>query len=359
MRAAVLVRQGDSSLQLRDDVEALPPRAHEVTVRVAACGICHSDLAALSGSLWIPTPAVMGHEVAGVVEATGSSVTSIQVGDHVVVGVSMPCGRCSNCTDRGSPHLCEALFFDVAAEPHFTAGEEKFAAMGAIGGLADKVTVREEAVVAIPADLPLDLAALLGCGVSTGMGAVRNTARVAHGSSVAVVGVGGVGCAVIQAARIAGAKTILGIDVSSEHSAKAMDVGATDFCTFEELREETSRLTDDGFDYVFDVVGRSATMHASYEATRRGGTLCIVGSGLDTQTLTLRASEIYFHEKRVVGSFHGSSDFRRDIPAYVQMWCEGRLDLQRLVTHRYGFDEINQALQQLGLPHTRRAVVIL
>jgi S-(hydroxymethyl)glutathione dehydrogenase/alcohol dehydrogenase len=359
MHAAVLVRQGDSSLQLRDDVEVLPPRAHEVTIRVAACGICHSDLSAMTGSLWIPTPAVMGHEVAGVVETTGSSVASLEVGDHVVVGVSLPCGRCTNCTTRNSPHLCEALFVDVAAETHFTAGQEKFAAMGAIGGLASKVTVREEAVVAIPADLPLDQAALLGCGVSTGMGAVRNTAQVEPGSSVAVVGVGGVGCALIQGAEIAGAEMVLGVDVSSEHRAKAMEVGATDFCTFEELADTTSRLTDGGFDFVFDVVGKSATMHASYEAARRGGTVCVVGSGPDTETLTLRASEIYFHEKRVVGSFHGSSNFRRDIPEYVRMWREGRLDLQRLVTHRYGFDEINQALQQLGRPETRRAVVIL
>jgi S-(hydroxymethyl)glutathione dehydrogenase/alcohol dehydrogenase len=343
MRAAILNSRGSDGLEIRHDVDVMPPEAHEVTIRIHASGVCHSDLSAIDGTLWIPVPAVMGHEGAGVVVAVGTAVDDVRVGDHVVIAVSLPCGSCRNCTDRDAPHLCGELFFDVAAKPHFVAGAEQFAAMGAIGTFADHVTVRRESVIPVPADVPFDLAALLGCGVTAGVGAVLNTARVRPSSSVVVIGAGGVGTAAVQGARLAGAVVILAVDVTEERAAAALRFGATHACTTADLTQRVKDLTGDGFDYAFECVGRGATMRAAFDAIRRGGTACIVGSGAAAEVLQLSAAEIYYNEKRVTGSYHGSADFRTDVERYLGFWRDGLLDLAGMISHRFPLEQVNDA----------------
>ena len=357
MRAAILSSRHSDQLEIRDDVDVLPPEPNEVTIRIHASGVCHSDLAAIAGSLWIPVPAVMGHEGAGVVTAIGTDVESAAVGDHVVIAVSLACGSCRNCVDRDSPHLCSELFFDMAARPHFSAGELQFAAMGAIGTFADQVTIRQESVIPIAEDVPFGIAALLGCGVTSGMGAVFNTARVQPGSSVVIVGVGGVGMSAVQAARLAGAEIILSVDVNEERAEAAQRFGATHSCAAGELHERAKELTGDGFDYAIECVGLGTSMRAAYDAIRRGGTLCVVGSGAESEVLQLRATEIYFDEKRVTGSYHGSAKFDLDVHRYLDLWRQGTLDLEGLISHRFTLEQVNDALDLMRTGRGIRSVL--
>lgn len=357
MRAAILNSRGSERLEIRRDVTVMPPDANDVSLRIHASGVCRSDLSAMNGTLWIPVPAVMGHEGAGVVTAVGADVEHVNVGDHVVIAVSLPCGACRNCTDRNAPHLCSELFFDVAAKPHFTAGDEQFAAMGAIGAFADQVTVRQESVIRVSPDIPFDVAALLGCGVTSGVGAVLNTARVQPASSVVVIGIGGVGAAAVQGARLAGADVILAVDVTEERAAAAVAFGATHWCTPPELARRVKELTGDGFDYAIECVGRGATMRAAFDSIRRGGTACIVGSGAESEELQLSAAEIYYNAKKVVGSYHGSADFRADVDRYLGFWRDGSLDLAGMISHRFDLEQVNDAFAVMRQGRAIRSVL--
>lgn len=358
MRVAVLESPGRSHLELQDGAECRRPGPSEVTIAVKACGLCHSDIAAMTGDLYIPTPAVMGHEVAGIVSDLGPEVTGLSVGDHVVVSVSLPCGKCVDCVDRRSPHLCGNLFFDVASQVHFRAGTKEFAAMGAIGGFSERVTVRTEAVVKIDPDVPFEIAALLGCGVTCGVGAVLNTAAVEPGSTVAVIGLGGVGMAIVQGTVLAGARTVLGVDISEPKLASALSLGATHACDASDVEALRDQLTEGGFDYCFDAVGRGQTMKLAYDLTRRGGTTCIVGMGGKDEQLNLSANEIYYDEKRLVGSYHGSSDFHREIPMLIDAWRDGKLNLEAIASLKVPLSEINTGIDALLAGTEIRVVVV-
>lgn len=357
MRAAVL-RGVNESVQVEDGVTTRDPGPNEVRVRMAASGVCHSDLSAQNGTVPAMMPMVLGHEGAGVVTQVGENVTSLTEGDHVVIAVSAPCGACADCIG-GSPALCTVLSMPAMMEPRFQLGEETLYGMVGLGTFCDEMVVPVHALIPIPKDVPLEVAALLGCGVLTGVGAAMNAARVEPGSTVVVFGCGGVGMSVIQGARICGASTIVAVDLSDEKLDLARRFGATHGVHPDEVGSVIADLTAGrGFDYGFEVVGRAEVMRAAFDATRRGGTTVVVGVGAMEDFLALSAMEIAFSEKNLRGSIMGSADVRRDVPRLIELWRAGRLDLEGLITHRIDLADVGAGLANMGRPDVVRSVVI-
>jgi S-(hydroxymethyl)glutathione dehydrogenase / alcohol dehydrogenase len=278
-RAAVLREPGKPlSLETIDLADTAPGM---VRVRIAASGVCHSDLTLRNGTLPHPIPAVLGYEGAGVVTAVGEGVTRVAPGDHVILTWSPPCRDCFYC-HAGQPHLCERCLANAMAAPYATAGGEPLHSMMGVSTFAEETVALEAAAVRIDPDVPFEVAALIGCGVTTGVGAALNTARVPAGATVVVVGCGGVGLAVIQGARLAGAARIVAVDLSTEHLAIAEAVGATetvDAGATDPVQEVLARTHWRGADHVFEVVGRSATIQQADAMTRRGRQLTVVGAG--------------------------------------------------------------------------------
>ena len=227
MRAAVLRNTGDEKLEVVDGIEPIPCGPTDVTIKIEATGVCHSDLHAMEGTLPQGAPFVPGHEGAGVISAVGSDVTDLKVGDHVVVAWSPPCGQCNYCTERNQPHLCVMIQFTIAGLPRFKEGDTDLFGMAGTGTFAEYVTLPQEAAIKIDDDVPFDIASLIGCGVSTGVGAAINTAKVQPGSKVVVFGCGGVGISVIQGAKVAGAAVIVAVDLIDEKLEMAKRFGAT------------------------------------------------------------------------------------------------------------------------------------
>ena len=357
MRAAIL-RAVDETVTIVDGVHAADPGPGEVRVRLAASGVCHSDLSAQNGTVPAMMPMVLGHEGAGVVTDVGPGVTTVAEGDHVVIAVSAPCGSCADCIG-GSPSLCTVLSLPAMLEPRFHLGEEPLFAMAGLGTFAEEMVVAAHSVIPIAKDVPLEIAALLGCGVLTGVGAAMNAARIEPGSTVIVFGCGGVGMSVIQGARICGASTIVAVDLNDEKLALARRFGATVGAHPDDVASAVAEYTGGrGFDYSFEVVGNASVMRAALDATRRGGTAVVVGVGRMDDMLSLSAMEIAFGEKTLRGSIMGSADVRRDVPRLIELWRTGRLDLEGLVTHRITLDEIDDGLQRLGSPDVVRSVVV-
>jgi S-(hydroxymethyl)glutathione dehydrogenase/alcohol dehydrogenase len=359
MRAAVLMQSGDRELEVVDDVEVLDPGPGEVTVELKATGVCHSDLSCIDGTMPQPAPAVLGHEGAGVVTAVGPQVTRVAVGDHVVLAWTNPCGWCVNCTSRRAPELCTTRYGTGALEPRFRRGELPLHAMNGIGTFAERTTVQEGAAIRIDDDVPFDIASLIGCGVTTGVGAVVNSAKVEPGSSVVVFGCGGVGIAAVQGARLSGAAPIVAVDVVEQKRELALRFGATHACGPEELEQVSAELTGDGFDYAFEAIGLAATMRAAWDAVHRGGTACVIGAGRQEDRLELSAFEIFFNEKNLVGSYYGSSDVRTDFARMLRLWRAGRLDLDAMITRRSTLGDVNGALEDMAAGRVVRTVLTL
>jgi S-(hydroxymethyl)glutathione dehydrogenase/alcohol dehydrogenase len=346
VKAAVLNQVGDEELAVREDVATTEPGPNEVRIRLRAAGVCHSDLSAMDGTLPAMAPAVVGHEGAGEIVETGDGVTDLALGDHVVLTFVPPCGKCPDCS-RGQPHLCAVYAIASFTEPRFRLGDEPVFGFSGCGTFAEEVVVPREGVVKVPEDIPFELATLLGCGVLTGVGAVINTARIEPGATVAVIGAGGVGISVIQGARLAGASEIVAVDPLTEKHGTARKFGATHAVTPEGLPEVSQAVTGGaGFDYAFEVVGRSATIRSAYDAVRRGGTAVIVGAGGE-DAVAFTAQELFVNEKRILPSFYGSVDVRRDVDRMVALWRAGRLDLEGMVSARIGLDDINDGLDAL------------
>lgn len=344
MRGAVLSAvEGEIEVRSLDTVE---PGEHQVKVRLAASGVCHTDLSVQQGVIPHPTPCVLGHEGAGEVVAVGSAVRSLAPGDHVVLAWVAPCGTCYWCL-RGQANLCAAQMESMMSPPFLCDGQPVFAGLGT-GTFAEETVVHHSAAVRIPKEVPLDLAALIGCGVTTGVGAALNTARVAPGSSVAVFGCGGVGVNVIQGARLAGAAQIVAVDLVDDKLEQARLFGATHVAHPDEVAALGQRLTDGiGFDYTFEAVGRPVTARAAYDASRRGGTVVIVGAGRPEEELRLNLFEIAMMERRVLGSLYGSSDVRLEFPRLVRLWEQGKLLLEPLVSKRIRLDAVSSALEAM------------
>ncbi len=359
MRAAVIHGSGVKEVELRDDATAVGPDPGEVKVRIRATGVCHSDLSILSGTLPNKYPAVIGHEASGDVVEVGEHVTAVSPGDRVVVCWTPACGLCPDCV-AGRPFLCIKYVIEGFTKPRYRLGDGTPAyGMAGCGTWAEEMVVPWEACVQVADDVPYEYAALLGCGISTGVGAVTNTAGVRPGTAVAVVGCGGVGLSVIQGARAAGAATILAIDPLESKHEIAKTFGATHTATPDQATETRNLLTGgQGFDYAFEVVGRSATIRAAWDLARRGGDVIVVGAGSRDDDVRFNAFELLFDGKNLKASLYGGSDLRRDVPRLVELWRAGRIDLESLITRRIRFEDLNDAIATLERGDAIRQVVL-
>lgn len=357
MRAALLHNTGDEKLEIIDDLEVDAPGPGEVTIKIEATGVCHSDLHAMQGSLPQPAPFVPGHEGAGIISAVGEGVTALKEGDHVVVAWSPPCGKCNNCVERKQPHLCVMIQFAIAGVPRFKRNGEDVYGMAGTGTFAEYLTVPQEAAVKIDDDIPFEIASLIGCGVSTGVGAAINTAKVAPGSKVVVFGCGGVGIAAIQGAHVAGAAIIVAVDLNEDKLELAKSFGATHGCKPDDLAALQAELTGDGFDYAFEAIGLPVTMRAAYDAVRRGGTACVIGVGAMDKEVSFNGFEIFFSEKNFMGSYYGSVDVRSDFHRLLSLWKSGQLNLDGMITNRMKIDDINEAFDIMRKGEAIRTVI--
>ncbi|MFR9731195.1 Zn-dependent alcohol dehydrogenase [Saccharopolyspora sp. MS10] len=347
MKAAVLKEIGDARLDVRSDAGVVAPGPNDVHVRIRAAGICHSDVSAMNGTLPALAPGVMGHEGAGEVLAVGDGVADLAPGDRVTVTFVPPCGGCRDCLN-GQPHLCAVHTIAAFTSPRFEVGAEPVFGFAGCGTFAEELVLPRDGAIKIDADVPFEIAALLGCGVLTGVGAVLNTARVEPGSTAVVIGCGGVGISVIQGLRLAGAAQIVAVDPITAKHADAERFGATRTTTPDGLDELKQELTGGaGFDYAIEVVGRSGTIRAAYDATRRGGSVVIVGAGGPEEKVEFTAQELFINERKILPSFYGSADPRRDIDRMVRLWRAGRLDLEGMISRRLPLTEINDGLAAL------------
>lgn len=344
------------------NVDLDPPRAGEVLVRMKATGVCHSDLSIINGTIRWRLPSVLGHEGAGIVEQVGEGVTNVKAGDHVVLSFVPNCGHCYFC-DRAEPHLCQQNkghggLLDGSSRVRMDGKE--IAVMSFLGNMAEYCVVPSVCLVAIDKSYDFKAAALVGCGVTTGVGAAIKTAGVRPGSTVAVFGCGGVGLNVIQGARIAGAARIIAVDLSGERMALARTFGATDVIdpkaeAFKQVIDMTGGI---GVDYAFEVVGNGKLVEACVKATRAGGMAVLVGVGRGDDRFSINAMIMPFTAKTIRGCMYGSANFKVDFPLYLDLYRQGKLDLDRLVTRTYTIDEAPQAFADLASGVNARGVII-
>ncbi|MFH8343555.1 Zn-dependent alcohol dehydrogenase [Streptomyces sp. NPDC018045] len=349
MRAAIQHQTGQEKLEVLDGVEAVGFGPGKVRVRIRATGLCHSDLSAMSGVLPQPTPFVPGHEGAGEIVEVGDGVEGLAAGDRVLMCWLPACGTCPSC-ERGQTHLCLAGFMSAGTPNFRRPGADPCDVFGfaGTGTFAEEIVVAAHCAVPVPDDVPYEIAALIGCGVTTGLGAALNTAQVEPGASVAVIGCGGVGISAVQGARVCGAAQIVAVDPVAARREAALRFGATEAVSPDGLADAKQRITaGEGFDYVFEVVGRSATARTAYETTRRGGTLCVVGAGAVDDHFQVNMFELFFDEKRILPSLYGGGDVLRSYRRAIGLWRAGRIDLEGLITHRVRLPEINEALEQM------------
>lgn len=358
MRAAVLRNTGDDKLEIRDDVELGPVGPGEVKVKIHATGVCHSDVSGMNGTIPQPAPFVPGHEGAGVVAEVGEGVTSVAPGDHVIIAWSAPCGTCKFCVDRKQPNLCINIQFAAGATIHFQQGGSPLFGFAGVGTWAEELIVPQQGVVKIDPDTPHEIASLVGCGVMTGVGAALNTAQVTPGSSVVVFGCGGVGISAIQGARVAGASEIVAVDLVDSKLEDAQRFGATHAVKPDELDSVRQSVTGgDGFDYAFEAIGLPQTMRSAYDTIRRGGTACIIGVGGLDKTISFNAFELFFDEKTIKGSYYGSADVRSDFSRMLNLWKNGRLDLEGMISKKIHIDDVNDAVEDLKAGTVIRSVI--
>jgi S-(hydroxymethyl)glutathione dehydrogenase/alcohol dehydrogenase len=332
----------------------------DVLVRLTASGICHTDLNVIEGLSALPLPIVPGHEGCGIVEAVGPEVRRTKVGDRVLASVTPACGTCWWCVNGMSNH-CE-LNASVKAAPRFELpGGQRAATVCGCGTFAESMVVHEASIVPVETDLADEELALLGCGVTTGLGAALNTAEVAPGSSVAVIGCGGVGQSVIQGARIAGAAVIIAVDPVAGRRESSLGVGATHAVDpgAEDPVEAVEALTSGrGADYTFEVVGRPELMVQAFDMARAEGTVTLVGMPPVGATLELPAIRAVFSGKRLAGSVVGGAQILRDFPRFIRLAESGKLDLGSMVSERITLDEINHGIDQLTKAEGVRTVIV-
>jgi Zn-dependent alcohol dehydrogenase len=348
-----------------EEITVEPPKRGEVTVKLGACGVCHSDLSATNGTLAMQLPLILGHEAAGEVVEVGEAVSSLAEGDHVVSCFIYMCGECRFCLG-GRPVLCIEQGKAIITLPDGTlrtrdARGQPLNIFSGCGVMAEYATMHVDNLVKIDPKIPLDRAALVGCAVTTGVGAVFNTARVSPGSSVAVFGCGGVGLNVIQGARIAGAQRIIAIDTLESKAAFAKSFGATDVMVIqpgEDPSKALKKLTGGGPDYAFECVGNGELAAAAYRAIRRGGLAVVVGVAKPGDSTAVRTMTLPFEEKTLTGSYFGSCVPRIDFPRMLALYMGGRLKLDELITRRYSIEEAPQAFADLESGRNARGVIV-
>lgn len=361
MKVKAAVQRAIGTALSIEEVELADPGPEEVLVRTAACGVCHSDLHALNGGIVLtPCPQILGHEPAGIVEAVGARVRNVEPGDHVIACTSMFCGSCIQCVN-GRTHLCS----DRAAcqragdeAPRIRRGDETIHQYADLAGFAEAMLLHHRAVVKIDADIPLDRAALVGCAVTTGVGAALNTAQVAPGSSVVVFGCGGVGVSIIQGARIAGARQIVAVDQSDARLAAAREFGATDTLNTAEgdVVRALKKMTRGGADYAFEAVGIAALLEQAFYCLAPHGTAVVVGAIPQGEKVSLMAAH-FFAEKRVIGCMMGSNRFTVDAPRYLDFYRQGRLDLDGMVTRHEPLERVGEAFRAMEAGEVTRSVL--
>ena len=359
MRAAVM-RAVREPLVI-EDIQLGRPGPREVLVRTVATGVCHSDLHVLDGALPNPVPIVLGHEPAGVVEAVGGAVEHVAPGDHVIGCLSAFCGSCEYCV-AGRPNLCEgeATMRRAGEPPRLAKDGEPIAQFVHLSAFAERMLVHENALVRIRRDVPLDQVALIGCGVTTGLGAVFNTAQVRAGSTAAVIGCGGIGLSVIQGCRIAGAGRIVAVDTAAWKLELASRLGATDVVDAGAGNPvpPVVEMTGGGVDYAFEAIGTPATVRQAVRMARKGGTVVMIGVVPAGVNVELPGADIVLREKRILGCMMGSNRFRTDMPRYVELYRRGLLRLDEMISARLPLERVNDALEAMRQRTAARSVIV-
>lgn len=363
MAKAAILFETNGSLEVRNDVEVADPGPGEVRVRTGASGVCHSDLSVVNGTLPLPTPIVLGHEGAGIVEAVGDGVTSVAPGDKIVVSWVPQCGECYMC-NHGQPYLCEknataAMGGLIDGSTRLSSQGTALHQMGMAGSFSDTMIIPEISAVKVDADVPLAVAALIGCGVLTGVGAALNTASILPGDTVAVIGCGGVGLNVIQGAKLAGASEIIAIDMVPAKLELAKQFGATTVVNASEADPMAAALANGrGADVAFEVIGLGATMEQAINMVRPGGEVILVGVPRMDVFLNLNAAFTFLYmAKTVKGCWYGSADVRRDVPKLLTHYRAGELKLDELISRRIGIEDVHDAFAAMEAGEVARSVI--
>ncbi|MBH81262.1 MAG: alcohol dehydrogenase [Gammaproteobacteria bacterium] len=358
MKAAVF-REVNVPMEV-EEVEISKPGPREVLIRTAAAGVCHSDLHFFNGTYPGAAPMVLGHESAGVVEQVGSDVHYVQPGDHVITCLSVFCGHCEYCL-TGRLSLCQEPETRRGRDqaPRLSHGDAPLGQFADLGSFAEMMLVHEHAVAKIRDDMPLDRAALIGCGVTTGVGAVIHTAGVEPGSTVAVIGCGGVGLSCINGAAIAGAGRVIAVDMVASKLDLARKFGATDVVDASEGDPvgQVKQLTGGGVHYSFEAIGLKVTAEQAFQMLRNGGTATVIGMIPPGHMVSLHGPEFLF-EKKIQGSMMGSNRFRVDMPRFVELYMQDKLHLDDLVSSHIKLGDVNDALKQLETGEIARNVIL-
>lgn len=347
-----------------ETLDLAPPQAGEVLIRMGAAGVCHSDYHVISGQGGHAFPVVLGHEGAGEVLAVGDGVTRVAVGDHVVLSWIPYCGTCFHCS-HDETHLCQThkgplwdgTMMDGTCRLSGKGGQVRHLSM--LACWADHAVVPQDSCVVIPKDVPFDVAALLGCAVTTGVGAALNRAKVSKGARVVVMGAGGVGLSIIMGAKLAGAAQIIAVDASADAEAMARDLGATGFIRASDtVQDQVMAMTGGiGADYVFEAVGLPELQRACLDLARAGGHITYVGMAGNEATIALPTTGITRAEKTVTGSIFGSARTDRDFVAYAGHFLQGRLPIDRLIGRHYPLEQINSAIDDMLAGKAGRGVI--
>ncbi len=355
-----MIYHGPHQTLTPENVDIDKPGPHEIIVKTAATGVCHSDLHFVDGYYPFPAPAILGHEAAGIVEEVGSLVTYVKPGDHVIACLSVFCGKCNFCLS-GRPNLCQDPSTARGAQdkPKYSWNGSQVHQFLNISSYAEYMNLHENAVVKIREDMPLDKAALIGCGVMTGTGAVLNTARVPAGSTVAIFGCGGVGLSAVQGARIAGAGMIIAVDMVEAKLATAREMGATHVvdASSGDAVKKIQEMTNGGVEFSFEAIGNKRAAEQAFECLQNGGTATIIGMIPVGQKIELDGTSFLF-EKRVQGSNMGSNVFRRDMPRYVDFYMRGILKLDEMITRTGRLEDLNEAFRAMKAGEVARTVLI-
>lgn len=358
MKAAVF-REVNVPMEI-EEIQISKPRPREVLVRTLAAGICHSDMHFFNGTYPGQVPMVLGHESAGIVEAVGSDVHYVKPGDHIITCLSVFCGHCEKCL-TGHLSLCQEpeMSRGKDEEPRISQNDTPMGQFAQLGSFAEMMLVHEHALVKIREDMPMDRAALIGCGVTTGVGAVIHTAAVEPGSTVAVIGCGGIGLSCINGAAIAGASKIIAVDRVASKLDLARKFGATDVvdASAGNAVEEIIEMTGGGVHYSFEAIGLKATAEQAFQMLRAGGTATIIGMIPPGDMVSLHGVD-FLSEKKIQGSMMGSNRFRVDMPRFVDFYLQGRLHLDDLVSARIKLADVNEGMAALETGEIARSVII-
>lgn len=357
MKGAVL-RGVNQALSI-EDVDIDLPKAREVLIRTAAVGVCHSDLHFIDGFYGVNFPTVLGHESAGVVEKVGSDVRYVKPGDHVITCLSVFCGHCEFCT-TGKPFNCQnpETRREENDPPRLAQGGKEMNQFFDLSSFAEQMLVHEHALVKIRDDMPLDRAALIGCAVTTGFGAVIHTAKVEVGASVAVIGCGGVGLSAINGAAIAGAGRIIAVDIEEAKLNLAKHFGATDVVNAKngDPVEQIRELTGGGVAYSFEALGRKETSEQAFRMLHISGTATIIGMVPEGQMIEIHGADL-LSDKKLQGSNMGSNHFRVDMPRFVEFYLAGKLHLDDMIARRIKLEQINEAFDEMRTGQIARSVI--